>query len=298
LKLTPLLILATALLSGYSCDVDRSAPPEESSVATVGRTFGEPKLAAKLADAAVDESSGVARSYEHAGSYYTHNDSGDTARFWRFDLKGAVQGPYKVEGGAVDWEDMASAKLGGKSYLYFADFGDNAEKRASVQIYRVEEPKGAPSSAPLKAEVFELTYPDGPHNAEAFLVNPLTGEFNIVTKTTKETSLIFVLKSPKPGPARLTKAGEWKSGEAAEPARLVTGGDFSADGRYVVIRTYIAAYEFELPFSGEWWKTEAVKIKLAAELQGEAIAYSLEGDRLVTTSEFSPCPVSTVAITP
>lgn len=299
LKLTPLLILAIALLCGFSCDADRSESANVGADSANVRTFGEPKLAVKLAEAAINESSGVARSHEDSGSYFTHNDSGDSARFWKFDLKGTVIGPYAVQGAsAVDWEDMASAKLGGKSYLYFADIGDNAERRTSIQIYRVEEPKGAPAAGGLKAEVFDLTYPDGPHNAETFLVNPLTGEFTIVTKTTNELSLVFALKNPKPGASRLTKAGVWKSGEPAEPARLTTGGDFSADGRYVVVRTYLAAYEFELPFSGEWWKTNPVKVKLAAELQGEAIAYSLDGLRLVTTSEFNPCPVSTVTITP
>lgn len=300
MKLSPYLILTCALLSGFSCESENASSVAANEEATsAGRTFGEPKLAVKLSDEAVNESSGLARSYADPGWYYTHNDSGDSARFWKFDLKGGMAGPYTIPGAkAVDWEDMASASRNGKNYLYFADFGDNAERRASIQIYRIEEPKGSRATAIGTVDVFDLTYPDGPHNAESFLVNPLTEEFTIVAKTTQENSGVYILKNPKPGPGKLIKAGSWKIGEAAEPARLTTGGDFSADGRYVVIRTYLAAYEFELPFSGEWWKTEPVKIKLASELQGEAIAYSLDGSKLLTTSEFKPCPVSTIEIKP
>jgi len=295
-KPTPFLLATIALATGFSCESEKQTPPAEPEE-TQGRAFGEPKLAVKLSDEAVNESSGLARSHEEAGWYYTHNDSGDSARFWKFDLTGKMAGPYTIPGAkAVDWEDMASAKIGGKSFLYFADFGDNQERRTSVQIYRIEEPKGTDAGPIGKVDVFELTYPDKAHNAETLLVNPLTEEFTIVTKTTAESSLVFTLKNPKPGTHKMAKVGEWEIGEAAEPARLTTGGDFSPEGRFVVVRTYLAAYEFELPFSGEWWKTKPVKIKTAAELQGEAIAYSRDGKTLLTTSEFKPCPVSVIEI--
>lgn len=258
------------------------------------RTFGEPKLVCELKDPAINEASGVARSYKLPGRYYTHNDSGDTARFWRFDLKGRLEGPWTLKGAeAIDWEDMASAKIGGRAYLYFADIGDNALKRKSVQVYRVEEP-GAVQGEIAKVDRFDLTYPDKPHNAEAFMVHPKTGEFVIVTKVMGEAPQVFGLDGGKaPGKYRLALRGTIPLQGPALSSQLITGGDISADGRHVVIRNYISAQEFpaEKRLTG-WYKSGSKLVVLRPERQGEAICYSLDGKRLITASEGAPCPVS------
>jgi hypothetical protein len=260
------------------------------------RQFGEAKLAVELADKAISESSGLARSHADPGWYYTHNDSGDAPRFWKFNLEGRTLGPYTVSGAkAVDWEDMASAQVGGKNYLYFADIGDNAARRESVQIYRMEEPAGGPGPD-IRAEKFELKYPDGPHNAEAFMVVPETGAFLIVTKTAKSPAGIYALtEASTPGSYVLEKLGEVSIGSAIEPSKLVTGGDISPDGKWLVIRSYLAAFEFPVG-KEEWWRAKPQTILTVPELQGEAIAYSHDGKDLITTSEIAPCRVSVIAV--
>lgn len=282
-------LAASGLLLGPACGPDSIQEMEP-------RTFGEPKLATQLSDKAINESSGLARSHRYPGTYYTHNDSGDTARFWRFDLNGKVWGPYRVAGAeALDWEDMASARSEGKPYLYFGDIGDNAEKRESIQVYRVEEPDE--DAAEVNGTKFTLEYPDGPHNAEALMVAPKTGNFWIVTKTSKGPSKIFEFAAPREGSVnRGVLRGELSLGGPSDISKLVTGGDISEHGRFLVLRTYTAAYEFPFDFFTDWWKTRSRSIKTAAELQGEAIAYSLDGGSLVTTSEFSPCPVSVIPL--
>jgi len=81
-----------------------------------------------------------------------------------------------------------------------------------------------------------------------------------------------------------------------EPTKLITGGNVSADGKYVVLRTYLAAYEFPLANPLGWWKATPKTIKTANEAQGEAIAYSRDGKELLTTSEFAPCLVSRIPL--
>ncbi len=260
------------------------------------RTFGPPSLAATLGDPQISESSGIARSNRYGGWYYTHNDSGDSARFWRFNLKGQIVGPIAATGAqSIDWEDMASARIDGKDYLYFADIGDNAMQRAVIQVYRAEEP--APGASTVVAERYDLTYPDGPHNAEAFVVHPQTGAFAIVVKGSVPRPNVYWLRASKPGAHQLELMGALAMPYASGESRLVTGGDASADGRFIVIRTYQAGFEFELGDSFESWiGSKPLRVGLAQELQGEAIGYSADGRRLVTTSEFSPCRISTVEI--
>ncbi|MCH7944973.1 MAG: hypothetical protein IIC73_03025 [Armatimonadetes bacterium] len=77
----------------------------------------------------------------------------------------------------------------------------------------------------------------------------------------------------------------------------VTGADLSPDGKPVVLRTYTAALEYAVPTNFEdWTKNEPTQIRLALEVQGEAICYSKDGTHLITTSERAPCPVSILAL--
>lgn len=260
------------------------------------RAFGAATLAVKIEDPTINESSGLARSNAFPGWYYTHNDSGDSARFWKFDLNGKVEGPFTIpSANAIDWEDMSSATVDGKHYLYFGDIGDNPLHRKSVQVYRVEEPKGKPGAI-AKCEKFELTYPDGPHNAEALLVDR-TGRITLVAKTGRKPAQIFVIDTPKVSVTNaLHEVGSVSVGGSLEPTKLITGGNISADGKFLVLRTYLAAYEFPLAKSPEWWKAAPKTIQTANEAQGEAIAYSLDGRELLTSSEYSPCLISRIRI--
>jgi len=282
--------LGGLLLVGATCR-PAASPPASSQ-----RRFGEPKLAVTLKDPAINESSGLARSNAYPGTYYTHNDSGDTPRFWRFDLSGKVWGPFTVKGAAaIDWEDMASAQLNGKNYLFFGDIGDNAAQRETIQVYRVEEPKAGEKS--VAAVRFDLRYPDGPHNAEALMVDPRTGVALIVSKTSieKPAAYAFSLAKSK-DPILGRRLGSLEITGSMDAAKLVTGGDIDATGSRLVLRTYAGAYEFPYASNAPWWMARPQSIRTAPELQGEAIAYSLDGKALVTSSEFSPCPVSLIPI--
>lgn len=246
------------------------------------------------------ESSGLAPSHRFPGQWYTHNDSGDTARFFRFDAAGKVQAILLLVGAAaVDWEDMSSAQLGGRNYLYFGDVGDNARRRPSIAVYRCEEPD-AGATGVTKFDRFELTYPDGSRNCETLMVHAQTGDLWLVEKVDSGPSNVYRLAAPKAtGTYKLQAMGRIQLGTAVPGSQMTTGGDISPDGRFIVIRTYTAAHEFAAPKRFEDWpKQTPVRVGLAVEQQGEAIAYAPSGRELVTTSEGRPCPVSSVPIRP
>lgn len=262
------------------------------------RTFGEPRVILRLAEREIDESSGVAASRAKPGWFYTHNDSGDGPRFWRFDLSGNVEGPWTLVGAqAIDWEDIAVATVDGRNYVFIGDIGDNREQRPSVQVYRFEEPTGPPGPI-AKFDTFDLTYPDRPHNAEALLVDP-KGTITIVTKNDGPSKVFTLPAGATPGRHRLQFVADLvlPTNQSASGYKLVTGGDVSPDGRYVVLRTYREAWEFDVTDGPTSWVSQTPRrIRLALELQGEAIAYSADGTFLISTSEMIPCQVTRIDI--
>ncbi len=251
-----------------------------------------------ITDKRVDEASGVAPSRITPGIYFTHNDSGDSARFFKFNLKGQILATYDVtNAGAKDWEDMATAKVDGKPYVFCGDIGDNKGKRDHIEIYRVPEPTG--KSGPVEADqVYKITYPDEPHNAETLLVNPKTGDITIVTKAADKPSIVFFLPRPKKsGDYTPKKIGELSLGFAIRETRLITGGAISPDAKHVVLRTYLQGYEFDVPSKfNDWVKATPRTVHLNFDPQGEGITYSADGKAFITTSEKSPCQVSRVTI--
>src|SRR6185437_12662303 len=104
----------------------------------------------KFADSQIDESSGLGTSSYGDGIVYTHNDSGDTARFFAVNSSGATVAIYTLKGAtAHDWEDMETGTdASGKPVLYLGDIGDNSAKRTEIDVYQVPEPRGPSANVP------------------------------------------------------------------------------------------------------------------------------------------------------
>ncbi|MGI8923529.1 MAG: hypothetical protein ACR2HJ_05725 [Fimbriimonadales bacterium] len=251
-------------------------------------------LLCTLANHKVDESSGVAASRRRAGLYWTHNDSGDGPNFYAFDRKGRDLGTFTLKGvRAIDWEGMASARIAGRPYLYFGDIGDNAERRKSVLVYRVPEPRARPGMHQIDGfRTFTLRYPDGAHDCETLMVTP-QGDIQLVTKSEYGASGIYrMLRPEKSGTYRLVKLGEMKVDASNVYSHMITGGDINAAGNRVIIRTYFTAMAFRTGNLDRWFRSKPVDVDIAFERQGEAICFDGSAAGLITTSERSPCRAS------
>ena len=266
-----------------------------------------------FADPAIDESSGAAASSVTDDWFFTHNDSGDRARFFVVDRQGTTLATYTLPVDAVDWEDMARGPdEQGRSALWFGDIGDNEADRPSIVVYRVPEPEvdpdavGAELSTPPPTRL-ELAYEDGPHDAETLLLHPVTGRLYVVTKSYFGPASVYAAPAPLRTDAvnRLEKVAELEidpTGTPGGPSRLgslaqvaVTGGAVAPAGDKVVLRTYTDAYEWVLAgddLAGALASDRARSVTpLPATEQGEAIAYSRDGASLVTTAEGGGAPV-------
>jgi hypothetical protein len=269
----------------------------------------EYKQLATLEDLKVKESSGLVASRRTPGLFWTHNDSGDGPFVYAFDRAGRSRGTWRVEGAsAQDWEDIAAGPgpEPGRSYLYAGDIGDNGRKRGFVVAYRFPEPEvsanqsgGTEARTTQPAEPIRLRYPDGAHNAEALAVHPVTGDIYIVTKANPEAGVYKLAAGFDPkATGTMTKVATLRGPDFF--GTLVTGADISPDGRRVALCDYAQGYELVLPEGSkpfdDIWRQTPLAVSLGARLQGESVAYRLDGAALLATSELTPTPLFEVVL--
>ena len=259
---------------------------------------------AEITDPRLKEISGIVESRRFPGHYYVHNDSGDSARVFVIDRTGKVCTEIKLAGATNrDWEDIAIAPGARPNEwdVCVGEIGDNQSRHPSIRIYRFPEPASLDTTTiEITPATYEFRYPGGPQNAEALAVHPVTGNAYILTKNTDGCSDIFRLGAPWPqmGITELAPVGRLRpAAENLGVVTTVTAADIAANGKQLVIRSYVTAFEYRLPETTQRadfesiFKVEPVRIAAPAESQGESICYSLDADFVLTISEGSPTAV-------
>jgi hypothetical protein len=236
-------------------------------------------------DQRLTEVSGMVRTRD---GYAVIDDGSDLSSHWRIfflDDRCAVTRTVRYPSTPRDTEDMAQAPDG---TLWVADIGDNRRNRQTVALWRLAS--GAP--APV---LYRMSYPDGPHDAEA-LVLAGDGTPVIITKDIG-TGYLYQpgtpLRAGATVPLRRVGSFDLPGSDTGNPfgfaGRLViTGGANAPDGSRVVLRTYADAYEFAVT-GGDVVRAITTgtprAIPLPDEPQGESIAYDRDGSSLLTMSE-------------
>jgi hypothetical protein len=315
---------------GGSSGPSGTATVEPASAEALCR-FANDRVAGRVEPADLVEISGIAASrkqqnIEIAGTIWAHNDSGDTARFFAIDADGGRRDVFNLVGAeAIDWEDMAvgPGPEEGVSYIYLADIGDNNSQRQNVVVYRLPEPtvshdspevpaqgepapaEGTPANPDITGyDTLTLRYPDGAHDAETLLIDPVDGDLVIVTKNIATgVSQVFRGDALAPeGDQTLEQVEEIHfdvlKGQIGVPfgagplvaglPHIPTGGDVSPDGSLIAIRTYGAVLVWERSEGGPLWERldEApCQASSSSEQQGEAIAFNASGTGYITISE-------------
>ena len=265
-------------------------------------------VAGTVGDAELVEVSGLAAGRANPGVIWAHNDSGDGPNLYALDSAGALLATFGLTGAqAIDWEDLAAGPgpVAGEEYLYAADVGDNNALRASVTVYRVPEPAvpegGAAGTLGVESTAaLHLTYPDGPRDAEAVMVDPVTGEIVVVEKRLSGGP-VGVYRAPANLAAGSTTALD-RVATLDLPFGVVdsvTAADVTADGRAVAIRTYGAVRLYERDTDLPLWSAflgAACTGVSTAEAQGEAITFESDGRAYVTISEGAHPAVNRFAV--
>jgi hypothetical protein len=285
-----------ALLAAAVAGCGAHAQPAKPPVATSAAPRATPRaptlcgalrvrVTGRVGDSTANELSGLVRSRSQLGLLWSHDDSGAAPILFGLRTDGRVVAKPTVTGAqAVDWEDIAA---GPGPLLYIGDIGDNAASRASIDVYRVREPRaGAAATAP--AERLALHYPDRPHDAETLLVDPLRGDLIVITKTPSGATAYRTS-------ARLPAGSDTTLGPAHRVSGIAfaTGGDVSADGRIVAVRGY-GSLAVWVRHGRERLTTTLARrpcispTSLLPEGQGEAIALDRRGRSFMTVAEGTP----------
>jgi hypothetical protein len=245
--------------------------------------------------AGITESSGVVVSRRHAGVLWTHNDSGDGPWLYAVDSTGRRLAAFRVRDAAVvDWEDLALGpcpRTGQRDAdcLYVGDIGDNAGRRPFVTLYVVREPDPATtghSGETGPARALQIRYADGPHDAEALVVDP-DGSVGIITKGRGGPILRYTIPAGVFRRESVTVQAVDTLAITAPLAfgRWVTGAAIAPSGTLAVVRTYTDLHLYAV--HGGRWTPEPGRCHLGlAEPQGEGVDFVDERTRtFVLTSE-------------
>ncbi|MER8186448.1 hypothetical protein [Kitasatospora sp. NPDC094015] len=233
---------------------------------------GLPREAFTIGDPRITESSGLAASRAHPGVYWTHNDSDDGPYVYAVDSSGRTVATVTLRG--IKPRDVEAISLGPDGQLYLGDIGDNRDGTwPEVWIYRFAEPKDLHDQT-VDAVRYRVKYEDGPRDAEALMVHPVTGRAYIASKKQNGGKLYQ-------GPAELSATGVNTFRPIADVG-WVTDGTFAPDGTRLVLRGYFSAAAYR-------WQDDRPQadgsVNVPLQRQGESVTYSADGKALLFGSE-------------
>jgi len=254
----------------------------------------------------IKEASGLAASPQNPRFLWAINDSGSPADLHLFNTDGTERGHVKIaNANHIDWEDLASFTLDGKSWLLIADTGDNRAARKSVTLHVIAEPKLPTDGQNLAASTtaswrIDFTYDGGPRDCESVAVDPIRKKIILVSKRTKPPEVYELpLRPPtKPGTIVAKKIGNLLTESPVKNlipfSNQPVGIDISADASFAAIATYYGVFLFPRAPMESWTTAFARKPKPLAPhglAQAESLAISKDGQSIFVVSEGKKSPI-------
>ena len=252
-----------------------AAPPEGRS--GLGRPVG------RITYGPISESSGIARSRQFADCYWTHNDSGDSARIFAIQADGKLIRQVRITGARNrDWEDIA---IDGDGHLYIGAFGNNSAKRTDLKVLKLVEPdpRAGKTRLPLTVrvkEVYPFRFPDGNFDCEGLFI--LDGKIHIVNKVYNGKTGLYVMADPTTTGTNVLKRVD----DIDELS--ITAADANPAGTRIALLSYNHVVVFNRPaaaaaspVSGKRW---AKATGWARTRQAEAVCFDDGGLRVTNES--------------
>jgi hypothetical protein len=236
-----------------------------------------------LSDPRITEASGLAASVKHPGNAYTLNDENGLV-FLVNTTTGKTVGTFRLKATLRDPEALA---VRGDGVLWVADIGDNDAKRKDCALYVLAEP-GPGNQGERHAERYAIAYPNGPRNAEAFCINPVTKNRYIISKEASGN-----LYRSKVGDLALGKVNVLEHVGRKLPA-YVTDACFTDDGRFVLVRQKDKPDTVAVLDGDSWRKVGTIPVPPLAK--PESITVEEDGLHFLIGTEGKNSPVYRVAL--
>lgn len=225
------------------------------------------------------------------GKIWVIEDSGNKDNIYRVDRKADIKESLKIDHAKnQDWEDLAMDISGN---LYIGDFGNNANKRKDLVIYKI--PREEMDKKEPNADKIEFKYPqqkDFPPRKDSLYFDTegffhLNGYLYLFTKnrTRPYSGKTLIYRVPD-------KAGEYEAeflGSlflcADQDHCSVTSADISPDGRTIALLSYGFVFlitDFSIP---DFNKSSLKIIDLDTDTQIESVCFANDKTLLLADEE-------------
>jgi len=231
------------------------------------------------------ESSGLARSLMNKDILYSHNDSGGEASVFAIDTSGNLVAEIRLDNVKNrDWEEIATWRhpKTNTAYIYVGEIGDNKARYQNLSFYRFAEPQLTDCLIVVNDyDKIDFVYEDGARDAEAFFVEPKTGDIYIISKREDQ---VGIYKLPYPQQTGVILRAE-KMG--VMQMNWVTAADISPDGKQILVKNYGSVRKFRVRGNAivKALSGKGKDLPYQLEPQGEAICFDHSGKGYYTLSE-------------
>lgn len=194
----------------------------------------------------IRECSGIAKSRQYDGVYWTHNDSGSGSAIYAIRSNGELIAAIETHLPNIDWEDVTIDSSGG---LFLADTGNFENTRRDLVIHRISEPNPSAPNDSLEIRSYPFAYPD----QTAF--PPQKRQFDCEALFWSQGRLHLLTKSLGDTYTRLYRFDALQEDSINRPSFVarfaigprVTAAEASIDGNRLAILTTRSVWIFDKP---------------------------------------------------
>lgn len=255
---------------------------------------------------AINEASGLAVSPQNDNFLWTLNDSGGTPEIHLLNTDGADRGKVRISNtNNIDWEDIASFTLDGKSYLLIADTGDNNAVRKTCTLHILREPQLPADGEKIDGTVaadwhIDFTYEGGPRDCESVAVDAAKEKIILISKRTKPPEVYELpLRAPeKRGVLVTSKIGlmavDSPAGTLVPFGNQPVSLDLSEDRSAAAVVTYYGLFLFPRKPDETWagaLSHKPTSLGPHGLAQAESVAFSKDGKCIYVVSEGVGSPI-------
>lgn len=224
---------------------------------------------------------------------YTMNDEGTSPQIFAVQPStGRTRSAFDLIG-AGEFKDPEAIRTDPRGRIWLADTGDghpdksgdkqDEPDRSHVTIAVFDEPRVGEGGA-VTARRYSIVYSNGPHNVEALAIHPATGQAWLISNA--KVGRVYRLPNPLRDGRNTARATQHLM------PGFVTDATFTADGRFVLVRTMRSPDV--LVFDREWRRVGTIDAPTMAK--GESITVERNGRTILLGSEGRHSPLVRVAL--